>query len=213
MKAHENPFRVQRILELRYRPQGESWNSLLERFDALGRRVCLLGEEGSGKTTLLEDLCPLLERRGYRPLLRLHAGEAPRPDWSELSRLGAKDILLLDGADLLPRVQWWRLRRLSHRWGGLIAASHRRRLLPVLLTCRTSAALLEMLIAQLLPEEPRQRVGELARSLHARHRGNLREALRECYDCWANMPCALSAGAQGGGFVGAAQHQSGRDEK
>lgn len=187
MLAHENPFRVQRILQLTYRLQGDGWEQLLLRFEALGRRACILGQEGSGKTTLLESLAPRLAQKGYEPVLRLHHAETPRVDWAELRSLTARHVLLLDGADLLGWLSWCRLRALSRRWGGIIAASHTRRLLPVLYHCRTTPPLLGDLLRDLVPGAPLDALALEAESLFQEHEGNLRNALRACYDrCSAN---------------------------
>jgi len=64
MRARDNPFSTDRVLRVRYRPQGVTWDALLERLEALGWRAAIVGPEGSGKTTLLEDLRPRLAERG-----------------------------------------------------------------------------------------------------------------------------------------------------
>ncbi len=63
--ARQNPFRVRRLLALRYRLDG-CWEPLLERLAKLGRRAALVGPQGSGKTTLLEELEERLEAEGWR---------------------------------------------------------------------------------------------------------------------------------------------------
>ena len=64
MRARDNPFRTERILEIRYRPQGCSWDDLLRRLAGMDYRAAIVGPEGSGKTTLLEDLEPRLRALG-----------------------------------------------------------------------------------------------------------------------------------------------------
>lgn len=186
MNAHENPFRSDRVLTVRYRPQETNWDELLERLASLRYRAAILGNEGSGKTTLLEDLAPRLSARGLRATLILHNARCPRLDWRALARLGPRDILLLDGADLLPLPQWWRLRWLGRRFGGLVVTSHTRPMLPVLLTCQTSSQLLSELLGELLPGEPHAHLATLASALFTRRNGNLRDAFRELYDCCAD---------------------------
>ena len=67
MRACENPFRVQRLAGLAYRLEGTTWEALLARWDALGRRAALVGPEGRGKSTLLAELGErLAERDGMR---------------------------------------------------------------------------------------------------------------------------------------------------
>ena len=187
MKAHQNPFRSDRVLTVRYRLQDTSWSDLLARLAGLRYRAAILGEEGSGKTTLLEDLAAHLSGQGLRPALVLHNAQCPRLDWPALAKLGPQYVLLLDGADLLPLSQWWRLRWLGRRFGGLIVTSHTRPMLPVLRTCQTSSQLLSGLLNELVPDEPPDRLVTLANDLFYRHNGNLRDALREMYDRYAAM--------------------------
>ena len=65
MRARDNPFRTDRVLAVRYRLDQGTFDGLLDRLDALGRRAAIVGPKGSGKTTLLEDLAPRLRDRGF----------------------------------------------------------------------------------------------------------------------------------------------------
>jgi hypothetical protein len=65
-RAIDNPFSVDHVLRVRFRPQGCSWDDLMSRLARLNYRAAVVGPRGSGKTTLLEDLGPLLEARGFR---------------------------------------------------------------------------------------------------------------------------------------------------
>jgi polynucleotide 5'-kinase involved in rRNA processing len=65
VRARDNPFRTERVLRVRFRLPSGTWDDLLARFEALGRRAAIVGPQGSGKTTLLEDLAPRLRARGY----------------------------------------------------------------------------------------------------------------------------------------------------
>ncbi len=189
MNAHENPLRSDRVLTVRYRLQDANWDALLNRLTDLRYRAAILGYEGSGKTTLLEDMASHLALRGLRPTLILHNAQCPQVNWRALAQLGPRDVLLLDGADLLPLPQWWRLRWLGRRFGGMIVTSHTRAMLPVLLTCQTSPKLLSDLLGELLPGESPDHLADhmatLANDLFTRHNGNLRDALRELYDRYA----------------------------
>lgn len=188
MRAHENPFRSQQILRVRYQPQAESWDQITARLRDLRYRAAILGAEGSGKTTLLEDLQPRVADQGLRGVLVLHHAARPRPDWQQLASLGEREVLLLDGADLLNTAQWWRLRWISRRFGGMVVTSHTRAMLPVLMRCQTSPQLLAQIIQQLVPPDDRPQASNLASELFVRHHGNLRDALREMYDRYAEMP-------------------------
>jgi hypothetical protein len=65
MRARDNPFSTDRVLRVRYRPQGVTWDALMARLEALGWRAAIVGPEGAGKTTMLEDLQPRLAARGF----------------------------------------------------------------------------------------------------------------------------------------------------
>lgn len=177
MRARDNPFASDRVEGLRYRlPAGLTWDQLLERLAALRFRAALVGPHGRGKTTLLEELAPRLAARGFRVRTVTLRQEERKVDWSRLRGLGPDDILLLDGAELLGRIAWLRVRLSCRRAGGLIVTSHRPGLLPTLLECGTTPELLSDLVRELTGEEVE--TGEL----FDRHGGNLRKAFWELYD-------------------------------
>jgi hypothetical protein len=188
MLARDNPFAVDRVLAVRYRLSGTSWEELLARLAALGHRGALVGPQGSGKTTLLEDLAPRLADRGFQVHhVVLYEGERrlpADPGRALPRRLGPRDLVLLDGADALSRLAWLGLRRHARRAGGLVVTSHRPGLLPTLHECATSPALLAGLVRDLAGEDG-ARAAPRPEELFARHGGNLRAALRELYDLWA----------------------------
>ncbi|HEY2295678.1 MAG TPA: hypothetical protein VGM86_33665 [Thermoanaerobaculia bacterium] len=182
MRARDNPFAVQRVHALRYRLAVVSWEEMLDRLAALEFRAALVGPHGHGKTTLLEDLGARLAERGFRVrTATLRLGER---------RLGAvrsaalfqdpdpRDLLLVDGAEQLDPLSWWTLRLRSRDAAGLIVTSHRPGLLPTLHECRTTPALLAGIVADLEGTADGEEIAEL----FARHRGDLRLALRNLYD-------------------------------
>jgi MoxR-like ATPase len=65
MIARENPFRADRVLACRYRPQSVGWDELIDRIQRHRYRAAIIGPEGTGKTTLLEDLAPRLDAMGH----------------------------------------------------------------------------------------------------------------------------------------------------
>jgi hypothetical protein len=67
----------------------------------------------------------------------------------------------------------------TRRAGGLVITSHRPGLLPTLFECTTSPELLAEIVGELSGAD--LEAGEL----YERHRGNVRDALRELYDRWA----------------------------
>jgi hypothetical protein len=142
-----------------------------------------VGPHGSGKTSLLAALEPALRARGLEPVgLRLRRGDRRLGVAGErwLAAAGPGAVLVLDGSDELGPVDRLRVLRRSRAATGLLVATHRRGVLPVLHRCRPAPDLLGELMAELdagcgcaLPPP-----GEL----FARHGGNLRLALRELYD-------------------------------
>lgn len=193
MRARDNPFAVQRVLEVRYRLSGTTWEALMERLVALRFRAALVGPHGSGKTTLLEDLEPRLQRQGFRlRKLTLHEGDrrlsaSQRRDLFQ--DLSPSEILLLDGAEQLGRFAWLEARTRSRAAGGLVVTSHRPGLLPTLCECRTTPELLDGILRELLEDAPSPPADELFR----RHGGNLRDALREMYDLYAEATSSAAA--------------------
>jgi energy-coupling factor transporter ATP-binding protein EcfA2 len=174
------------VLAIRYRLPGITWEELLSRLAGLGFRAALVGPNGSGKTTLLEDLAARLEERGFRlRSVTLHEGDRRLTRDQERNLfvdLTPRDCLLLDGAEQLEPRAWKRVERQSRAGGGLVVTSHRAGLLPTFLQCETTPELLGEIVRELAGEEAG---APSPAELYARHRGNLREALRELYDRWA----------------------------
>jgi GTPase SAR1 family protein len=220
MLARDNPFRAERVESIGYRfVDGGSWDSLMARGDELGWRAALVGPDGSGKTTLIDELAERLVARGRR-VRRIFLNDDGLVHWTSALAEGGRsggcrsraalcgsslcpltafadlapdEIMLFDGADLLGRLAWWRVRRRALRAAGLVITSHRPGLLPTLLECRTTPDLFETVIAELLDRvqgNPPQRGKTTSRfsderKLFDRHRGNLRNGLAELYDEWA----------------------------
>jgi hypothetical protein len=186
VRARDNPFAVQRVLEVRYRLSGTTWKELLERLAALRFRASLVGPHGHGKTTLLEDLGARLAAWGFRVRkATLHEGDrrlgaARRREL--FHGLTASDFLLLDGAEQLGRLPWLEVRTRARAAAGLVVTSHRPGLLPTLHECRTTPELLAEIVRDLGAPAAAPRAGEL----FERHGGNVRGALREMYDAYAH---------------------------
>ncbi len=198
MKARENPFRTDRVLALRYRPLEGTLDELLARLARLDYRAEIVGAEGSGKTTLLEDVAVRLEERRIpsrwlRPDGRPHHKCELSPT---LRSLREEEILLIDGADSLGFLTWRRVVSAARHSRGLVVTTHRRGRLPLLLRCETTPDLLAEFVRRLQPtDRPVQSavpdaaggLDGFAQRLFARHRGNLRDALRELYDHYARL--------------------------
>jgi GTPase SAR1 family protein len=188
MRARDNPFTVERIQTIRYRPLNTTFDRILARLHELNYRAAIIGPGGSGKTTLLEDLQQKLRQKGLRASLTFvndtshFDSPACRHLLSELTR---DTLLLLDGADLIRRSDWSLLKRhtITHAY-GLVITSHQRGLLPTLIECSTTSALLKDIVRDLLPHG-RTIPAESLDSLYERHQGNLRACLRELYDFYA----------------------------
>jgi len=188
MKARDNPFCTDRVQRVRFKLPEMSWPQLMSRLAELHYRAAIVGPHGSGKTTLLEDLEPRLTECRFQPK-RLRLDEDHRCfDRSFLSAffpgLKKHDIILFDGTEQMSRLAWRRFLFLTRTAGGLIVTSHRPGLLPTLIECRTTPALFAEILDEVLDEDaPGVRAN--ASELFRRHRGNLRDALRECYDICA----------------------------
>jgi ATPase subunit of ABC transporter with duplicated ATPase domains len=187
MRARDNPFAVQRVLAVRYRLAGVTWEELQARLAAHRFRAAIVGPHGHGKTTLLEDLGERLGDQGFRiRTATLHEGErrlGPRRSAALFRDPHPRDLLLVDGAEQLDRLAWWHLRRRSQAASGLIVTSHFQGLLPTLHECRTTPELFASIATELGGAKARQ----TASGLFVRHQGNLRDALRELYDLHANV--------------------------
>ena len=188
MRARDNPFKTDSVLGVRYRLRDRTWGELLGQLRRLGYRAAVVGPHGSGKTTLLEDLEPHLASLGFS-VIRLRLDDQTRRFERGFLRslfrnLGERDLLLFDGAEQMGRLAWLRFKSEAKRAGGLIITSHRRGRLPTLIECDTSPELLGEIIRELIGGEAEARCG-MAEKLYAKHRGNLRDALREMYDMYS----------------------------
>lgn len=188
MRARDNPFAMDRVHTIRYRPQGTTLAGLLARLKQLNYRAAIVGPDGSGKTTLLEDLERMLAGQDIKARMVFVNDTSPLSDPAcrrLLSELTRDELVLLDGADLAPRSCWSLLKHhtITHAY-GLVITSHRPGLLPTLIECTTSPALLHDIAHQLQPLDRPIRARSLE-SLFRRHEGNIRACLRELYDLYA----------------------------
>jgi hypothetical protein len=161
---------------------------LLGRCERLRYRAAIIGPHGAGKTTLLEDLETRLQERGFSTrMLRLDTeNPAFEPEFLlDLNRrLNPQTVLLLDGAEQMKCWDWLCFRFRTRIARGLIVTSHKAGRLPTLWECRTSAELLNLIAANLLDVDPRCLLAR-SEALYKKHRGNLRDALRNWYDLCA----------------------------
>ena len=188
MKARDNPFAVECVHRIRYRPLDTTFEQILARLDKLNYRGAIVGPEGSGKTTLLEDIQAALEHKGFATRMVFVNDTHPFTDAAcrhLLSELPPDEIVLLDGADALGPASWRLLRhRTIQHAGGLVITAHRRGRFPTLIDCHTTRALLREIVDDLLP--PGHDIPpSLLDRLFNEHQGNIRDCLRELYDLLA----------------------------
>jgi energy-coupling factor transporter ATP-binding protein EcfA2 len=188
LRARDNPFAVERVLRLRYQFRDDDWSSLLQRLRSLNDRAAIVGPKGSGKTTLLEELAERLSARGLR-IHRLFLNEQSRAYPADFVRrlsssLGERDIILFDGCEQLSLPAWWRFQWATRRAGGLVITRHLPGRLPTLIECRTTRELFAELVGRL--HDPAMLAPDMLDRLFVKHRGNLRDAIRELYDLAAS---------------------------
>lgn len=188
MKARHNPFCIDRVQTIRYRPLDATFDEILLRLEAMHYRAAIVGPEGAGKTTLLEDLQHAVERKGLRTRMVFVNDTSPldRPTRRQLMlQLESDEIVLLDGADALGYVVWTFLKHYILRHAaGLVITTHRPGRLPTLIDCATTPQLLNEIVAELLPVTSGSDVEAIAELYH-HHRGNIRNCLRDLYDRYA----------------------------
>src|SRR5262249_41677918 len=148
MKARLNPFTAQRIDALPYRFQKLTEKDVMDRLAALNYRAAITGPMGSGKTKLLEFIESYLRREGLPLRLLFLQRENPALPRDFLAQHGPKMVLLVDGADLLSRMDWIRLRWAARGQSGLIITSHRTGMLPTLVECAGTEPLLREIVQE-----------------------------------------------------------------
>jgi len=192
LRAADNPFRTDRVESvLTFRPEwlGISWDEIQDRIknrlltQPLGGRCTIVGPHGSGKTTFFESLQPNLIELGhaacYIRMTRMPDGEICISQLPEVHEILNGTILLLDSAGVLRRQHRAALKQLIRKC-YVIESRHYRSFSPVLLRTATRPQMLTECIKRLDPAS--RKTEQQIRQLFRRHRGNLRLALRECYD-------------------------------
>lgn len=192
MKPAENPFRTSRLDALRYRPT--NWPETLERFEELGRFVSVVGPQGSGKTAFMMAMIRAVIRNGGTAnYLRLGIERSPVFALVRALRQSVGAILFVDdGADRVPSMVWWLVKRLALT-RGLVVSAHKQIALPALKTCIPTYALFACLASELdsaglLKETDFQTAYRLAK-------GNFREAFLILFDVVAEKERAYRIGA------------------
>ncbi len=191
MKARENPFAVHRVHRYRYQWNELEWETQLKALAALQWQGAIVGPHGSGKTTMLEDLVERLESAGQMcRCWRLHTGQRrlPQETWAEIRSLPPNVIAMIDGAEQLSWLWWRRVARYFRKTGQpLLVTLHRHGRWPTWSETHHSLDVLHDIVDMLLNtdrESPTENVSihSVNRKLFHKHRGNLRDVLREWYD-------------------------------
>jgi hypothetical protein len=132
----------------------------------------------------MEDLEPKLRGKGFETVrIRLNQQSSLREHWSAL-KVSTRHIILFDGAEQLSRVTWQLFKWRTRQAAGVIITTHKPGRLPTLWDCRTSSRLLSEIMAEVLADS-RLPLPANPVELFRKHQGNVREALRECYDLMA----------------------------
>lgn len=183
LKARHNPFSNDRIeAQIEFDPAwcGTSWEEILQRWETLNDRAAIVGPHGSGKTFFLRAFEKRLDKPVARFFLNDEKPAMNSADWLRLRRsVDRGAVIFLDGAERLGGRRW---RQFIHTVGGhgrALLTQHRKARWPALVETRSSPKLLAHLIDQLSGKHVDTVDIE---ALFNRHRGNLREALWDCYD-------------------------------
>lgn len=190
MRARENPFRTERLQQLRFRtparagdagPSTPVWSEL----EALEFRAAIVGPHGTGKTTLLREAGETLRAQGLSPVHWFLADDRPNPSVASMLReataLGPHQVLLFDGAGHLRPLVWKLVHRAARSAGGLIITDHVPGRLPTWVETASDPALLASLTQELLGGDRLIAPVELER-LREECDGNLREVLLSLFD-------------------------------
>ena len=179
--AKNNPFATDRVLQIRYMPQTCTWDELLARLKAMHYRAAIVGTDGTGKTTLIEDIARRLTEQGLSCRSIFVTMDIPVPPGKINEILDGEgfNVLLIDGADHLKRFVWHLIKRkINRKNAGLVITSHKPHMLPTLIECSTTPALLKEIVTGLSGQTD----DKLIENLYHKHKGNIRDALRELYD-------------------------------
>ncbi|MCC6219863.1 MAG: hypothetical protein IT291_01325 [Deltaproteobacteria bacterium] len=192
MRARDNPFSTDRLEQLNYHFQSDSWDDVISRLKSIGTCSAVVGQEGSGKTLFLEQLALQLKQRGFDAKL-FRIGKSEKLLISD-SALQENCYVLVDDADLLGHCFMQLLRYRTRQTAGLIISSHKaRRTIPTLISCQTSAELLYLLVNNLLEKHNAIRFSEIS-NIYKRNCGNIRLALLELYALCSSSNYDTSSG-------------------
>ncbi|MEM9480629.1 MAG: hypothetical protein AAGA58_13320 [Verrucomicrobiota bacterium] len=181
--AQDNPFATERVEEiLEFDPTwiGETWESILGNLEQINWHGAVVGPHGAGKTTFLSALQKRLNERGKATemlFLNRQSREIPEVFFEKLT---PETIILFDGAEQLNFFQWRKFLGHTRQTRGLIISLHRPGRLPTFLRLNPTPTLLHQCINRLAPSSHIDPT-----NIFTTRKGNLREALLDCYDLHA----------------------------
>jgi predicted ATP-binding protein involved in virulence len=193
MNSRSNPFSSRHVESLAFQRPDISLEDIMVRLKRLNYRAAIIGPEGSGKTTLLEAIGAGLQQQGFQTVYLKFDTENKKLKKDLFEHNPKKRItsqaLLVDGVEQLSWLSWKRLCFYMRNAKAFIITSHAktriRRMMPTLLNTSTSPELLFNLVLKLVGEKQmisRQKTSRL----FDKHHGNIRLAMRELYDIWAD---------------------------
>jgi GTPase SAR1 family protein len=189
MNSRNNPFASRHVESLPFQCPDMTLADIMTRLNNLNYRAAIVGPEGSGKTTLLETICKRLRQDGYKTVYIRFNAENKRFKRDLFSRIPKKRItghaFLVDGVEQLSWPDWKFFCLYTKHAGALIITSHVKKKMPILVKTSTSPELLYDLVLKLVGEMEMVSKQEITR-LFDTHQGNIRLALRELYDVWAD---------------------------
>jgi RecA/RadA recombinase len=187
-KAKDNPFASEKVEQLKFIPTATSVDKLTQMLPEVGFRCAIAGPHGSGKTTLMLEISNILQAGGH--IVKHIFVNDTNPMTTEMrddliANLQAGEIVLFDGADLIGRIAWQKLKRsIFKAKAGLIITTHKRGMMDTVAECSTSPQLLKTITNTLLADHETLN-DQLIDEIYARHNGNIRNCLWQMYDFWS----------------------------
>ena len=193
MNARTNPFASRYVESLAFQCPDMSIEKIMARFKKLKYRAAIIGPEGSGKTTLLETIGEKLQQTGFKTIY-VRLNEENKKLKKELFRHNTKNRItdhafLVDGVEQLSWLDWKLFCLHTKNARAVVITSHAEvpmmKMMPTLIKTTTCLELLYDLVLKLVGKKDMVSQQEISR-LFESHHGNIRLAMQELYDVWAD---------------------------